>query len=73
VKQAIEACLEEDLKSADVVIQRVQRLAGLERARASPVFDDDMQVTPRVDVPIPNLSLFDQLLCDPISSGVMSV
>lgn len=73
VKQAIEACLEEDLKSADVVIQRVQRLAGLERARASPAFGDDMQVTPRVDVPIPNLSLFDQLLCDPISSGVMSV
>ena len=73
VKQAIDACLEEDLKSADVVIQRVHKLAGLERARASPALDDDAQVIPRVDVPIPNLSLFDQLLCDPISSGVMSM
>ena len=73
VKQAIESCLDEGLADSEVVIQRVQALAGLERTRASPTPDNVAQAIPRVDVPMPNLSRFDQLLCESISPSVMTV
>jgi hypothetical protein len=73
VKQAIESCLDEGLADAEVVVQRVQALADLERTRASPTPDDVAQAIPRVDVPMPNLSRFDQLLCESISPSSASV
>jgi hypothetical protein len=75
VKQAIESCLEDDLADAEVVIQRVQTLANLDQTRASPV-EDAAQFIPQVDVPMPNLGRFDQLLCESnslSSASVMSV
>ena len=73
LKQAIESCLNDDLANAELVIQRVEALAGKERARASPELDDVTQTVPRVDVPMPNLSRFDQLLCESICTSVMTV
>lgn len=74
VKRAIESCLDDELPDAELVIQRVQALARLERARASPEQVDDVtQPIPRVDVPMPNLNRFDQLLCEPICTNVMTV
>lgn len=73
VKQAIESCLNDDLANAELVVQRVEALAGQERARASPELDDVTQTIPRVDVPMPNLSRFDQLLCESICTSVMTV
>ena len=74
-RQAIESCLEDDLADAEVVIQRVQTLANLDQTRASPV-EDAAQFIPQVDVPMPNLGRFDQLLCESnslSSASVMSV
>lgn len=73
VKQAIESCLNDDLANAELVIQRVEALAGQERARATPELEDVTQSIPRVDVPMPNLSRFDQLLCESICTSVMTV
>ncbi|MFM7130203.1 MAG: IS21 family transposase [bacterium] len=73
VKQAIESCLNEGQANAELVIQRVQALARLERSRASPNVDAGTQPVSRVDVPMPNLNRFDQLLCESICTSVMTV
>lgn len=74
VKHAIESCLDDELPDAELVIQRVQALARLEQTRASPELVDDVtQPIPRVDVPMPNLNRFDQLLCESICTSVMTV
>jgi transposase len=66
VSQAIESCRDEHLFSAEAVIQRARSLAAIEAATgdfaAAPA---DAPAAPRVHVPRPDLSRFDQLLVAP--------
>jgi hypothetical protein len=66
VSQAIEACRDEHLFSAEAVIQRARSLAAIEAATgdvaATPA---DVPAAPQVHVPRPDLSRFDQLLGGP--------
>jgi transposase len=63
VSLAIEACQREHLDSAEAVIQRTRSLAAIEAAKrggASPTAE--ASATPPVQVPLPDLGRFDQLL-----------
>ena len=74
VTEAIEACLREHLPSAEAVIQRTRTLAAIEatmRPAAASAFDEP--VTPRVDVPLPDLNRFNQLLSSPAAEVPVSV
>jgi transposase len=74
VTQAIEACLQEHLRSAEAVIQRTGTLAAIEATkRPAAVSAFDEPVTPRVDVPLPDLSRFNQLLSPSAAGGPVSV
>jgi hypothetical protein len=71
VSRAIEACLREHLPSAEAVIQRARSLAAIEstgREAATTAFE--ATATPRVEVPLPDLSRFDQLLCRSVESPI---
>ena len=71
VSRAIEACLRESLPSAEAVIQRTRSLAAIaspERDEAKTAFD--AAGTARVEVPLPDLGRFDQLLCRPVESPI---
>jgi transposase len=74
VSQAIEACQRDHLPSAEAVIQRTRSLAAIEitqrDATATPA---TAPATPRVDVPLPDLGRFDQLLSSPASDSPVSV
>jgi hypothetical protein len=73
VSQAIEACQRDHLYTAEAVIQRTQSLAAIEGASrdgAVPRADD---VLPRVDVPVPDLRCFNQLLSPRTEEGPVSV
>ena len=74
VSQAIEACVRDHLHSAEAVIQRTRSFAAIEAAKrptaTTPCDEPDM---PRVDVPRPDLSQFNQLLSGPIGEGPVSV
>jgi transposase len=74
VTEAIEACLRDHLPSAEAVTQRTRTLAAIEatkRPAAPTPFDEP--VAPRVDVPLPDLSRFNQLLSGPAAEGPVSV
>jgi len=74
VTEAIEACLREHLPSAEAVIQRTRTLAAIEatkRPAAASAFDEP--VTPCVDVPLPDLNRFNQLLGSPAAGVPVSV
>ena len=72
--EAIEACLREQLDSAEAVIQRTRSLAAIEAAeRAGRGDTSEAPAAPRVDVPLPDLSRFDQLLSGPVDDGPVSV
>jgi transposase len=60
---AIETCVDEQLDSADAVIRRTRALASIDPAKQprSPTPTESFSAT-RVDVPLPDLSRFDQLL-----------
>ena len=60
---AIETCVNEQLDTADAVIRRTRALASIEAAKrpSSPTPSESFTTT-RVDVPMPDLSRFDQLL-----------
>jgi len=60
---AIETCLSEQLDTAESVIRRTRALAAIEAARRpdSPTPSESFTST-RVDVPLPDLSRFNQLL-----------
>ena len=74
VTQAIEACLREHLPSAEAVIQRTQTLAAIEATkRHAGMSPSDEPAAPRVDVPLPDLSRFNQLLSSPASAGPVRV
>jgi transposase len=74
VTQAIEACLREHLQSAEAVIQRTRSLAAIEATkRDATATSSEAPVAPRVDVPLPDLSRFNQLLSSPAAGGPVSV
>jgi transposase len=63
VTEAIKSCLREHLPSAEAVIQRTRSLAAIEAAQGGvPATSSPGLAAPRVDVPRPDLSRFDQLL-----------
>ena len=66
VRQAVEACRREQLISAEAVIQRTLTLAAIEsRARRSPPSTTELITAPQLQVPLPDLSRFNQLLGEP--------
>ncbi len=74
VSLAIEACQRDHLDSVEAVIQRTVSLAAIEAAKrtgASPAAE--ASATPPVQVPLPDLGRFDQLLSAPGSEGPISV
>jgi transposase len=74
VSRAIEACRCDHLSSAEAVIQRTQSLAAIEatnREAAAP--RAEAAGTPRVDVPLPDLDRFNQLLSRPADESPVSV
>lgn len=72
VRRAVEACRHEHLYSAEAVIQRTRSLAAIEAA-TRPGAAPDEPGAPRIDVPPPDLSRFDQLLSGPAAAGPVSV
>jgi transposase len=73
VTQAIEACGRDQLHSAEAVIQRARSLAAIEAARYRTEVHPETPAATRVDVPLPDLSRFDQLLSGPAAGGPVSV
>jgi transposase len=72
VSRAIDACQREHLYSAEAVIQRTQSLAVIEATNQNAAATREDEPLPRVEVPLPDLSHFDQLLTrstdeDPVS------
>jgi transposase len=60
---AIETCVSERLDSAEAVIRRTKALAAIEAARRpGPPTPEESSVPTYVDVPLPDLSRFNQLL-----------
>ena len=73
VAQAIEACLRDHLPSAEAVIQRTQTSAANEATKRQAATPCDEPAAARVDVPLPDLSRFDQFLCNPAADRPSSV
>ncbi len=73
VSQVVEACLCDQLHSAEAVIQRTRSLAAIEAARHQTEVYSETPAAPRVNVPLPDLSRFDQLLSGPAAGGAVSV
>jgi transposase len=74
VSQAIAACLREHLPSAEAVIQRTRSLAAIEvTKRDATTTAAEAPAAPRVDVPLPDLSRFNQLLSSPPADTPVSV
>ena len=74
VRRAIEACRREHLDSAEAVIQRTRSLAAIEAVdRGGASTSPEAPATPQVDVPLPDLSRFDQLLSDHSAGGPVPV
>lgn len=73
VSQAIEACRRDQLHSAEAVIQRTRSLAAIEASKRHKDVDSETPAVPRVDVPLPDLKRFDQLLSVPAHERPVSV
>jgi hypothetical protein len=73
VSQAIEACQRDQLHSAEAVIQRTRSLAAIEATKRDATTSSDEPATPRINVPLPDLSRFDQFLSGPAAEGPVSV
>jgi transposase len=74
VGRAIEACLREHLPSAEAVIQRTRSLAAIEATnREAVATSSESPAASWVDVPLPDLSRFNQLLSGPAAGGPVSV
>jgi transposase len=74
VTQAIEACQGEYLASAEAVIQRARSLGAIEAAtRGGALPTVEASSTPPVQVPLPDLGRFDQLLSGPGNESPISV
>jgi transposase len=74
VTQAVEACQREHLPSAEAVIQRTRSLAAVETAtRSGAATPPEPSSIPQVQVPLPDLSRFNQLLFGPAVENPVSV
>jgi transposase len=74
VRQAVEECRGAHLDSAEAVIQRTRTLAAIEAAaRGGATPPPEPSPIPHVQVPLPDLSRFDQLLGGPGGGGPVSV
>jgi hypothetical protein len=74
VTQAIEACQRDQLHSAELVVQRTRSLAAIDATkREGAATHSEVPTAPRVDVPLPDLSRFNQLLSSPPADGPVSV
>lgn len=73
VTQAIEACLREQLPSAEAVIQRTRTLAAIEATKRDATALSNEAPVPFVNVPLPDLTRFNQLLSSPAAGGPVSV
>jgi hypothetical protein len=74
VNQAIEACQRDHLHSAEAVIQRARSLAAIEATkRGGAATPSDEPTAHRVDVPLPDLGRFNQLLSSPDADNPVSV
>ncbi len=74
VHQAVTECRHEHLDSAEAVIQRTRTLAAIETAtRGGATPRPEPSVIPHVQVPLPDLSRFDQLLSGPGTESPVSV
>src|SRR5690606_15082069 len=73
VTRAIEACRRDQLHSAEAVIQRTRSLAAPEAAKRRKEVDSEPPATVHVNVPMPDLSRFDQFLSGPVDPGPVSV
>lgn len=63
LSNAIETCLREQIDTAEAVIRRTRALAAIEAAkRPGPPTPPGLSTSTQVDVPLPDLSRFDQLL-----------
>jgi transposase len=70
VRQAVEACLSLQVISAEAVIQRTRTLAVCESPQPrSALTDTDSITVSQVHVPLPDLSLFNQLLSGGVTGG----
>ncbi len=74
VCQAVEACQREHLHSAEAVVQRTRSLAAIEAATCGRATTPcEASVIPQVQVPLPDLSRFNQLLSGPDVESPVSV
>ena len=74
VSQAIKACQRDYLHSAEAVIQRTRSLAAIEAAKSDLTGMSVEETTlPRVDVPLPDLTCFNQLLSPPAGGSPVTV
>jgi transposase len=74
VSRALEACQRDQLHSAEAVIQRTRSLAAIEATRREATMTpSDQGAAPRIQVPLPDLSRFDQLLSSPAAEEPVSV
>jgi transposase len=72
--EAIEACHREHLETAEAVIRRTRALAAIEAATRPGLRTPSESSTPaQVDVPLPDLRRFNQLLSDPDDDSPVSV
>src|SRR5271156_4325086 len=62
VSQAIEACRRDQLHSAEAVIQRTRSLAAIEATKPNTEVPTETPAVPQVNVPLPDLNRFDQLM-----------
>ena len=73
VTQAIEACRRDQLPSAEAVIQRTRSLAAIEATKRHKEVDSETPAAPQINVPLPDLSRFDQFLSGPADQSAVSV
>ena len=73
VNQVVEECQREHLTSAEAVIQRTRSLAAIEAAaRGGAAPPPEPSTIPHVQVPLPDLSRFNQLLSGPAAENPVS-
>jgi transposase len=73
VSQAIQACQRDQLHSAEAVIQRTRSLAAIESNQRDVATPGEGFATLRIDVPLPDLGRFNQLLSGSDADNPVSV
>jgi transposase len=74
VSRAIEACQRDHLHSAEAVVQRTRSLAAIDATkRNAAARSAEENTAPQVDVPLPDLSRFNQLLSRSVADSSVSV